>query len=221
MNISDIAQHYTTAPAYELPSHILKNFRQFIIDLAQVELRDTNFQYVDFQPYFREPEICLEDIHADFNQGTILISAQFNESHLLGPEINLILRCIHEMHHIKLNVDFSWQGECATARHIIALTDNLLFQQILFSEFLGQSAVCLQTGQFPDHQKVVLFEPDVLRCLAKGWLLSLANFKLLGWERDLDNKRLRESILTLPVMMAVILSLVYRQIARLSESVFV
>jgi hypothetical protein len=50
-------------------------------------------------------------------------------------------------------------------------------------------------------------------------LLSPANFKPLRLERDKDNKRLRERILTLPVMMAVVLSLVYRQIAGLSEVV--
>jgi hypothetical protein len=167
MKIKDIAQRYIAAPTYELPSHVIKDFRQFIVDLAQVELQGIDFQYVDFQPYFRGPELCLEDIHTDFNQGTILISAQFNESDLLGSEINLLLRCIHELHHLKLNVDFGWQGECATARHILSFTDNLLFQQILFSEFLGQSAVCLHTGQFPERQKVVLFEPNILHQLAK------------------------------------------------------
>jgi len=50
-------------------------------------------------------------------------------------------------------------------------------------------------------------------------LLSPGNFKPLRLERDKDNKRLRERILTLPVMMAVVLSLVYRQIAGLSEVV--
>jgi len=49
-------------------------------------------------------------------------------------------------------------------------------------------------------------------------LLSPAKFKPLRLERDWDNKKLRERILTLPVMMAVVLSLVYRQIAGLSES---
>jgi hypothetical protein len=28
-----------------------------------------NFQYVDFQPYFRGPELSLEDLYADVNQG--------------------------------------------------------------------------------------------------------------------------------------------------------
>ncbi len=50
-------------------------------------------------------------------------------------------------------------------------------------------------------------------------LLSPANFKPLRLEGDLNNKKLRERILTLPVMMAVVLSLVYRQIAGLSEVV--
>ena len=50
-------------------------------------------------------------------------------------------------------------------------------------------------------------------------LLSPANFKPLRLEGDKDNKKLRERILTLPVMMAVVLSLVYRQIAGLSEVV--
>jgi hypothetical protein len=44
-------------------------------------------------------------------------------------------------------------------------------------------------------------------------LLSPANFKPLRLEGDKDNKKLRERILTLPVMMAVVLSLVYRRIA--------
>lgn len=167
MNIQDIAQYYITAPAYEVPSDVIKNFRQFIIDLAQVELQGINLQYVDFQPYLRGQELCREALHADVAQGKLLISTQFNESALLGWEINLIFRGIHDLHHVKLNADFTWQGECASARHIMSFTDNFLFQQLLFSEILGQSAVCLHTGQFPKHQKIVLFERDVLHRLAK------------------------------------------------------
>jgi len=168
MNIVDIAQHYIAAPAYDVPSELARSFRQFVIDLAQVELQGINCQYVDFQPYFRGPELCLEDICDDVNQGNLLISTQFNESDLLGSETNMLFRCIHEMHHAKLKLDFGWQGECASARHIISLTDNLLFQQLLFSEILGQSAVCLYQGHFPEHQKVVLFEPEALRALGKS-----------------------------------------------------
>ena len=168
MNIEDIARHYMAAPAYEVPSDVVKNFRQFIIDLAQVELQGINLQYVDFQPYLRGQELCFADIRADVTQGHLLISTQFNQSELLGAEINLLFRAIHDTHHVKLNADFSWQGECASTRYIMSLTDNVLFQQLLFSEILGQSAVCLYTGQFPEHQKVVLFEREILHCLAKG-----------------------------------------------------
>lgn len=168
MNIEDIARHYMTAPAYEVPSEVVKNFRQFIIDLAQVELQGINVQYVDFQPYLRGQDVCFADIHADVERGNLLISNQFNESELLGLEINLIFRCIHDVHHVKLNADFTWQGECASARHIMSFTNNVLLQQLLLSEILGQSAVCLYTGQFPEQQKVVLFERDVLHCLAKS-----------------------------------------------------
>ena len=168
MNIELIAQHYIAAPAYEVPSDLVKNFRQFVIDLAQVELQGINLQYVDFQPYLKGQELCREDMHADVNQGNLLISTQFNESNLLGSEINLIFRAIHDMHHVKLKANFSWQGECASTRHIMSFTDNFLFQQLLFSEILGQSAVCLYTGQFPEDQKVVLFDRDVLHCLSRG-----------------------------------------------------
>lgn len=167
MNIEKVAQHYLTAPAYEVPYFIRRRFRQFVIDLAQVELQGLNCKYVDFQPYLRGNEVCQEEIYRDYNQGNLLVSTLFNESDLLGSEINMIFRCIHDVHHIKANVDFSWQGECASARHIISLTDNILFQQILFSEILGQSAVCLAQGHFPEHQKVVLFEEDVLQSLQK------------------------------------------------------
>jgi hypothetical protein len=162
MNIEDIARHYAASPGYDMSSSVVKNFRQFIIDLAQVELQGIDFQYVDFEPYFRGPELSLEDIHADVSQGKMLVTRLFNNSELLGSEINLIFRCIHEMHHIKLNVDFGWEGECATAFHLMSFTNNLLFKQIIFSETLGQVAVRLIQGEFPKHQKVVLFEPDVL-----------------------------------------------------------
>lgn len=169
MNIAAIAQHYIISSAYEAPSSLARIFRQFIIDLAQVELREINVQYVDFEPYFRGTELSLEDIHADFNQGELLITRKFNNSELLDPEINLLLRAIHEVHHIKLNVDFGWQGECATALHLMSFTDNILFKQILFSETVGQVAVRIDQGAFPDHQKVVLFEPEVIHKFARGF----------------------------------------------------
>ena len=166
MNLEEIARHYIAAPAYKVPSEMVKNFRQFIIDLAQVELQEINLQYVDFQPYLRQQALCFADMHADVTRGHLLISTQFNQSELLGSKINLIFRAIHDIHHVKLNADFNWQGECASTRYIMSLTDNILFQQLLFSEILGQSAVCLYTGQFPEHQKVVFFERDILHCLA-------------------------------------------------------
>jgi hypothetical protein len=167
MNIEDIAKYYISTPAYEVPSDVVRNFRQFVIDLAQVELPGIEFQFVDFQPYVRGTKLCLQDIFTDYNQRRLLISNQFNESDLLGPEINMIFRCIHDLHHLKLNVDFNWQGECASTRHIMSFTDNFLFKQLLFSEILGQSAVCLAQGQFPSYQKVVLFEPNTLNSLVK------------------------------------------------------
>ena len=162
MNIEDIARYYIATPAYKITADLARNFQRFIIDLAQVELQGINCQYVDFQPYLRGQEVCLEDIRADVNRGSLLVSTQFNESNLLGQQVNMIFRCIHDMHHVKLNADFSWQGECASTRHFMSLTDNFLFKQLLFSEILGQSAVYLYDGQFPEHQKVVLFEQDKL-----------------------------------------------------------
>lgn len=165
MNINEIAQRYIAAPAYEVSYALARNFRQFILDLAQVELKGIHCHYVDCQPYLRGQKLCLNDIRTDVNQGHLLISTQFNESKLLGSTVNLMFRAIHDMHHARLNVDFSWQGECASARYIMSLTKNVLFRQLLFSEILGQSAVCLYTGTFPDEQKVVLFEPDILQDL--------------------------------------------------------
>lgn len=163
MNLEDIARNYITSPAYELPSSIVQSFRHFIVELAQVELQGIDCQYVDFNPYYRGTELYLEDIYADYHQEKLLISTQFNNSKLLGADVNMIFRCIHEMHHLKLNVGFGWEGEYATARHIISLTNNFLFKQILFSETIGQVSVRLYSGEFPAHQKVVLFESDVLQ----------------------------------------------------------
>jgi hypothetical protein len=163
MKIEDIARHYIDSPAYEVSSSVVKSFRQLLVDLARVEMQGIDFQFVEFEPYFRGPELCLEDIYDDFNQGKLLITRLFNTSELLGPEVNLIFRCIHEIHHIKLNVDFGWQGECATAFHLMSFTNNLLFKQIIFSETIGQVAVRLYKGEFPKQQKVVLFDPAVWR----------------------------------------------------------
>lgn len=162
MNIEDIARHYIASPDYDVPSSVVKSFRQFIIDLAQVELQGIDFHFVDFEPYFRGPELSLQDIHDDVSKGKMLVTRLFNNSDLLGPEINLIFRCIHEMHHIKLNVDFGWAGECATALHLMSFTNNRLFKQILFSESIGQVAVRLAQGEFLEHQKIVLFPSEVL-----------------------------------------------------------
>lgn len=169
MNIEEIAQYYIATTHSELSSSVIRSFRQFIVDLAQVELQGVDFNYVEFSPYMRGMELCLEDIYTDFNQKRLLISTQFNNSDLLGSDVNMLFRCIHEVHHLKLNVGFGLEGEFATAAHLISLTDNLLFKQLLFSETLGQIAVRLCTGKFPDYQKVILFNPDVLECLNKDW----------------------------------------------------
>lgn len=163
INIGDIARHYIASPGYDVPSSVVKRFRQFILDLAQVELQGIDFQFVQFEPYFRGSELSLQDIHDDVAQGKLLVTRLFNNSELLGPEVNLIFRCIHEMHHIKLNVDFGWQGECATALHLMSFTNNHLFKQILFSESIGQVAVRIDQGDFLEEQKIVLFPPEILQ----------------------------------------------------------
>jgi hypothetical protein len=47
--------------------------------------------------------------------------------------------------------------------------------------------------------------------------LTPATFKSRAGKRNTDGKRLRNRVLTLPVMLTVVLSLVYRQINGLSE----
>jgi hypothetical protein len=163
MNADDIARYYIKAPAYEVPSSVIRDFRQFVINLAKKELRGIKIRYVDFQPYMRGEHPCQADLCADVHRGRLLISTQFNNADLLDPEANLDFRCLHEAHHVKLNAGFDWQGECAVARHIMSFTDRVIFKQLLFSEILGQSAVCLHRGQFPEHQKVVLFPEAIVQ----------------------------------------------------------
>lgn len=169
MNLQDIYQHYISTPDCELSASVVSEFRQFIVDLAQVELQGINCQYVDYFPYLKGGKLFLEDIHADFNQGILKITNLFNNSALLGPEINLLFRSIHEVHHLQLNMGFGLEGEFATAAHIISLTDNPLFKQILFSETMGQVATCLCTGDFPEFQKVVMYPLEVVHGMSKGW----------------------------------------------------
>jgi hypothetical protein len=60
------------------------------------------------------------------------------------------------MHHIKLNVDFGWKGECATAFHLMSFTNNLLFKQIIFSETIGQVAVRLSQESFHTSKSCII-----------------------------------------------------------------
>ena len=163
MNIREIAEYYITAPDYQIPSWVVSDLRQLIVDLAETELQRIEVKYVDFIPYLNGSKLSLEEVFADFHQGRMMITTKFNESDLFGSETNLIFRAIHEVHHLKLNVGFEWEGELACAVHLLSLTDNLLFKQILFSETVAQVAVRLHTGKFPYPQKVVLFEPRVLQ----------------------------------------------------------
>ncbi|MGB7444474.1 MAG: hypothetical protein WA919_25700 [Coleofasciculaceae cyanobacterium] len=163
MNIQELAEYYVIAPNYQIPSLVVSDLRQLILELGQTELQGIEINYVDFIPYLNGSELSLEEVFADFNRGKLMITTQFNESDLFGSEVNLIFRAIHEVHHLKLNVGFDWEGEFATAVHLISLTDNLLFKQILFSETIGQVAVRMHTGRFPYPQKVVLFELQVLQ----------------------------------------------------------
>ncbi|HBE19541.1 MAG TPA: hypothetical protein DEG17_01810 [Cyanobacteria bacterium UBA11149] len=169
MNLEHIAQYYISNPDCELSASVVSKFRQFILDLAQVELPEIDFQYVDYVPYLKGDELCFEDIQADFKQGKLKITTQFNNSDLLGPEVNLIFRCIHEIHHLQLNVGFDLEGEFKTAAHLISLTNNILFKQILFSETMGQVAVRVCKGAFPDYQKVVLFPLELIEDLTQTW----------------------------------------------------
>jgi hypothetical protein len=151
---SQLGHHYLQAKNHNLSTANKVKFRAWIRELG--EKVDLKTVYVSGQPY-----LSFEEMERQVKKTGILeISTDFNDPAVLTPGENLIYRKIHDMHHLQLGADFSWEGELKTCHHFCTLTNDPLFHRILFSESVLQVASSFVLGDFPDFQKLVLTLPD-------------------------------------------------------------
>lgn len=89
--------------------------------------------------------------------GVLAISSDFNNSDLLGKEVNLHFRAWHDYLHITNDFPFGFEGEFNTfLRHIDGYEDVAGFVEVFFSEVVLQTAYFETYGEFYEEQKMVL-----------------------------------------------------------------
>lgn len=114
-------------------------------------LVDVRFQ--DGNPYENVDQLS-KDIRGN---GIMLISRDHNDSKLLGDEVNLMFRAIHDYLHYVLQAPFNAEGEIKVYKLQKKLHESEISKQILFSEVVLQACYAEYFGKFAEVQKVVLY----------------------------------------------------------------
>lgn len=98
--------------------------------------------------------------------GKLYVTTRFNNSDLLGPEVNLMFRSYHDLCHVYSGGSFSFLGEARTALPmLLAAEGDGLVQNAVFSEIIAQRAAYEVLGDFPEGQKLVLAFGNVLQAM--------------------------------------------------------
>ena len=85
--------------------------------------------------------------------GQLLISRANSDHPFFSLADNCRFRAVHDMHHILTGCRFDWEGELATYQYAAQSAPRLI-RWILRSEILGQAAVAITTGSFPEQKLV-------------------------------------------------------------------
>jgi hypothetical protein len=115
-----------------------------------------------FWPLFTDAESLLPDAIAAFNQpcvngetAAIPITNLNNEDKhpVWTPLENLLFRFAHEFHHWAIAADATFTGELAVTRCVLtpAVRKNDALARLLASEIVGQAAVTIVFGSFPEQ----------------------------------------------------------------------
>lgn len=155
-----LAQAYRKAPSktgagaksfIALKQHILSMFTRM---QSKVEVK-----FVDYDPYSSAQEMRDRVLET----GVLEISSQFNQSEAFGPEVNLMLRAVHDFTaHLGANPKskprtFNFKGEIqAYNKHLALIGPQSKAVGALFTEILGQVAHYLYYGQFPSQKIITL-----------------------------------------------------------------
>ena len=157
-----VAQSYDASPKQTskgkasfvaLKNHIVTMFRRM---QSKVEVR-----FVDRDPYASAAQMQA----AVASTGVLEISREFNQSAAFGPDVNLMLRAVHDFSaHLGSNPQnkprpFSLKGELqAYNKHLSLVGKQAKGAGALFTEIVGQVCYYWYFGTFPVQKIVVL--PD-------------------------------------------------------------
>jgi hypothetical protein len=115
-----------------------------------------------FWPLFTDEESLLPDTIAAFNQPCVdgettavpITSLHNEDKHpIWTPLENLLFRFVHDFHHWAINADATFTGELAVTRCVLtpAVRKNDALSRLLASEIVGQAAVTIVFGSFPEQ----------------------------------------------------------------------
>ena len=157
-----VAEAYEAAPKktsegsrsfIALKQHILTMFKRM---QSRVEVR-----FVDYDPYKSAAE--MRDRVAE--TGVLEIASGFNQSEAFGPEVNLMLRAVHDFSaHLGSNPKkkprpFSLKGELQSYnKHLNLIGKQSHAVGALFTEIVGQVCYYWYNGDFPSQKIITL--PD-------------------------------------------------------------
>lgn len=155
--ISAAYQAAITSPALREPvtPQLLTDARNWL----QVELGALVAQ--GYWPEFVGRDSPLPESLAGFYQNRtngqtrpVPITSQHNGPHpVWSPLENLLFRFVHDGHHYQIGAGDAFAGELAVAHHVLtpAVRKNGALARFLASEIIGQAAVTITTGAFPQQ----------------------------------------------------------------------
>jgi hypothetical protein len=168
-DIAKIAELYASAPE-DITSWQEDEFRLFVAEVAKLEAKKmkASWKVVDGQPYANADEM-----RADLKANKVLlISRDFNDDALLGPDVNLMFRAAHDFHHCQTaNCNFELWGECCAFAKFAARANGDGWKiNVLFSEIVAQVCGLRVTGEYLNQRKVAhVFAPWAIQvCQAYG-----------------------------------------------------
>ncbi len=119
-------------------------------------------KFVDYDPYSSAEEMQKKVVET----GILEISSQFNQSEAFGPEVNLMLRAVHDFAaHLGASPGgrprpFNFKGELQSYnKHLALIGPQSKAVGALFTEIVAQVCHFWYYGAFPTQQKIAVL-PD-------------------------------------------------------------
>lgn len=146
-----LTNEYLTCPTLTLTSADLQELKVFILQQYR-ELLDTGIKVVlcDDDPYSDHDEMFWDVL----NNQQLKVFCGGTPSPILGHNLNVMFRAVHDWHHVKCGGDFTLKGEIRAFKHIAGLLQNHTLQRLMFSEIVLQAATAIKTGTFPEQRIV-------------------------------------------------------------------